>query len=263
MQVGMQFWRTAKESPSCWEWFAWRGEAERWSWGQILGLGNGSSGASASPCVSLCPKPSCFPGSGMKSKVFALSNRNIYGARWTEMDGAVDGVTTGLEAALWLWHCLCVWVQSCLLAMPVPSPSTVPAKRMSCRGCICYPGRPGYKDHGELCLSEDTFCLDPWQQEPAGLVTAAGESGAGASRVKQGRAWQAGDNGSFAGLERGEQSSLCYRVEITGFICREEDGLPVRSGGWGAEHQDRLKQTADVRSRGRDGCIQKRKGNMN
>lgn len=33
--------------------------------------------------------------------------------------------------------------------------------------------------------------------------------------------------------------------------------------GWGKEHEDRPEQTADVRSGGRDECIQKRKRNVN
>jgi len=39
--------------------------------------------------------------------------------------------------------------------------------------------------------------------------------------------------------------------------------LEGEATGWGAEHQDRPEQAADVSSGGRDSCIHKRKGNMN
>ena len=47
--------------------------------------------------------------------------------------------------------------------------------------------------------------------------------------------------------------------EKTGYM----SDLEGEARGWGTEHQDRPEQTAEVRSRGRDECIQKRKGNMN
>lgn len=107
-----------------------------------------------------------------------------------------------------------------VVALPVPADAVLPPRRARplspCRGCICPAGRAGDTGRGELRFSEDRHFV--WTPE---------------SRSQQGwwlRLERVGQqSGSYQavwlgwGDGRGEQGSLCCRVGITGFLCREED----------------------------------------
>lgn len=72
-------------------------------------------------------------------------------------------------------------------------------------------------------------------------------------------AWLGWGEGSEAPFAAGWGSQVLFAREKTGYM----SDLQGKARGWGTEHQDRPEQTADVKSRGRDECKQKRKGNMN
>lgn len=72
-------------------------------------------------------------------------------------------------------------------------------------------------------------------------------------------AWLGWGEGSEAPFAAGWGSQVLFAREKTGYM----SDLQGKARSWGTEHQDRPEQTADVKSRGRDECKQKRKGNMN
>lgn len=202
-------------------------EAEGRSWGW-RGRNEGPA-ASASPFVSSLPtlRCSCFPSSRGKSKVFALSHRDrLWGAR-------------GGWGGGWSVH----WLRGCpvVMALPVGVGMVLPPLYI-CPLFLCSTCQEDTVQGLNLSLSHG------WSHRPQGAVLHCRQtyhldlgSQQGwwpqlekARLCRQGQAegaCQAGRDGSLAGLRKGERSSLCCKLEITGFLLRGKDGLHVRSGG--------------------------------
>lgn len=215
MQVGMQFWLgfTQPLGMVC---MKGRGTALRPR--ADLGAREEDMALEPPPAlvspIPLCPRYSCFPqqdlpwvtctGGGERGWM----DRGGWGGGWSACGQRLccDGGTT----------CAC----GCAAASsPCPCPLPMQGLHLSHRQGW------GHGPRGAALQWRQTFCLDPWQVEPAGLVAAAGESGAAVGILP----------GSLAGLGegRGEQGCLRCGVGIIGFLWGEEDRLHVRSGEGG------------------------------
>lgn len=150
-------------------------------------------GAPTSPGVSHLPVPQVFlfprqqalpwvTGAGCGE--WGWMDRGGWGGGWRHH---------GPEAVLWWWHLLCSAVSS-------PWLSPLPLQGLS-------PGQGwGHGPRGAALQWRQTFRLGPWQQEPAGLVAAAGESGAALGN------WVPARQFGWAG-EKGDGSKAAFAAE--------------------------------------------------